>query len=267
MNEKIIKIGSGSACPGERLEPAIDLVKYADINYIIFDSLSESEMLKFEKNKLENQSHGYDTYMEERLNKIWPLCYQRNIKIIGNMGAANTKYAQNIAYKIGKKLKLKGSKIATVHGDNVLNLVKKLDLKTTESNLPITAFGDNLIAAHAYIPADTLVAALHQGADLLITGRVGDATLYLAPLRYEFGWIENEWDLLARGIIVGHLFECAGQLTGGYFADPPYKNVPNLDNLGFPIAEVAKDGSTIITKLPNSGGIVNPATCAEQMLY
>ena len=267
MNKKIIKIGSGSACPGERLEPAIDLVKYADINYIIFDSLSESEMLKFEKNKLENQSHGYDTYMEERLNKIWPLCYQRNIKIIGNMGAANTKYAQNIAYTIGKKLKLKGSKIATVHGDNVLNLVKKLDLKTTESNLPITAFGDNLIAAHAYIPADTLVAALHQGADLLITGRVGDATLYLAPLRYEFGWIENEWDLLARGIIVGHLFECAGQLSGGYFADPPYKNVPNLDNLGFPIAEVAKDGSTIITKLPNSGGIVNPATCAEQMLY
>ena len=267
MNKKIIKIGSGSACPGERLEPAIDLVKYADINYIIFDSLSESEMLKFEKNKLENQSHGYDTYMEERLNKIWPLCYQRNIKIIGNMGSSNTKYSQNIAYNIGKKLKLKGSKIATVHGDNVLNLVKKLDLKTTESNLPITAFGDNLIAAHAYIPADTLVAALHQGADLLITGRVGDATLYLAPLRYEFGWIENEWDLLARGIIVGHLFECAGQLSGGYFADPPYKNVPNLDNLGFPIAEVAKDGSTIITKLPNSGGIVNPATCAEQMLY
>ena len=108
MNEKIIKIGSGSACPGERLEPAIDLVKYADINYIIFDSLSESEMLKFEKNKLENQSHGYDTYMEERLNKIWPLCYQRNIKIIGNMGGANTKYAQNIAYNIGKKLKVKG---------------------------------------------------------------------------------------------------------------------------------------------------------------
>ena len=266
MND-IIKLGSGSACPGERLEPALELVKYADINYIIFDSLSESEMLKFEKHKLEKQSHGYDTFMEARLNKIWPLCYKRKIKIIGNMGAANTKSAQNIACKIGKNLKLKGSKIATVHGDNVLNLVKELDLKTTESNIPVSAFGDNLIAAHAYIPADTLVEALHQGADLLITGRVGDATLYLAPLRYEFGWLENEWDLLARGIIVGHLFECAGQLTGGYFADPPYKKVPNLDNLGFPIAEVKKDGSTIITKLPKSGGIVSVATCAEQMLY
>ena len=98
MND-IIKLGSGSACPGERLEPALELVKYADINYIIFDSLSESEMLKFEKHKLEKQSHGYDTFMEARLNKIWPLCYNRKIKIIGIMGAANTNTAQNIAEK------------------------------------------------------------------------------------------------------------------------------------------------------------------------
>ncbi|MGD2155559.1 MAG: DUF1446 domain-containing protein [Anaerolineales bacterium] len=267
IRKNLLKIGGGSACPGERLEPAIELVEKSDIDYIIFDSLSESEMLAFERRKLSHPNEGYDTYMEKRLRAIWSICARKGIKIIGNMGAANPEAAQNLALEIGHELGLKGAKVAAVFGDNVLSLVKDLNLDVNETREPVSAFGDRLIAAHAYIPADALVGALREGADLVVTGRVGDASLYLAPLRYEFGWGEDNWDLLARGIVIGHLFECAGQLTGGYFADPPHKLVPDLHRLGFPIAEIKPDGDVIITKVPGSGGLVSPATCAEQMLY
>jgi hypothetical protein len=262
-----LKIGGGSACPGERLEPAVELIEKGDIDYIVFDSLSESEMLAFERQKRNHPDEGYDIYMDKRLRAIWSICVQKGIKIIGNMGAANPKAAQTLALQIGEALGLKGAKVAAVFGDNVLPLVKRLDLEVNETRRPVSAFGEKLIAAHAYIPADPLVGALWEGADLIVTGRVGDASLYLAPLRYEFGWREDDWDLLARGIVIGHLLECAGQLTGGYFADPPYKLVPDLHRLGFPIAEIEPDGNVILTKVRGSGGLLSPTTCAEQMLY
>jgi len=266
-NKEILRIGGGSACPGERIEPAIELVEKGELDYIVFDSLSESEMLAFERRKLKNPEEGYDPYTERRLRAIWPTCARKGIKIIGNMGAANPASAQKLAIRLGNELGLKGQKVAVVYGDNVLQTVEELDLVVYETGKTVNDFGENLIAAHAYIPADPIVEALKQEANIVITGRVGDASLFLAPMRYEFGWKEDDWDLLARGIVIGHLFECAGQLTGGYFADPPYKIVPDLHRLGFPIAEIQPDGNVIMTKTPGSGGLVSSQTCAEQMLY
>jgi hypothetical protein len=265
--KELLKLGGGSACPGERIEPAVELVEKGGIDYIVFDSLSESEMLAFERHKLSHPDEGFDIYTERRLKAIWPICARKGIKIIGNMGAANPKAAQDLAIRVARQLGLDGVKVAVALGDNVLSLAKELDLKVNETEKGVSEFGDRLIAAHAYIPADPVVEALEGGADLVMTGRVGDASLFLAPMIYEFGWRENEWDSFAKGIILGHLFECAGQLTGGYFADPPYKVVPDLYRLGFPIAEVSPNGDAIITKVPGSGGLVSPATCAEQMLY
>ena len=265
--DNLLRLGAGSACPGERLEPAIELVEKGNIDYIVFDSLSESEMLAFERHKMSQPDEGYDTYTERRLRAIWPQCARNGIRIIGNMGAANPRGAQDLAIRVARDLGLGGQKVAAVLGDNVLASIRELNPVVNETRQPVSEFGDKLIAAHAYIAADPIVEALEQGADLVITGRVGDASLFLAPMIHEFGWQADAWDLLARGIVLGHLFECAGQVTGGYFADPPYKVVPDLYRLGFPIAEVSAHGDIIVTKTPDSGGLVSPATCAEQMLY
>ena len=264
---KQVRLGGGAACPGERLEPAVELVEKGNIDYIIFDSLSESEMLAFERRKLRQPDAGYDIYSERRLRAIWAQCARAGIGIIGNMGAANPRGAQEVAIRVARTMGLEGQKVAAVLGDNVLDTVTELNPVVNETGRPVSDFGARLVAAHAYIPADPIVEALEQGADLVITGRVGDASLFLAPMIHEFGWLADEWDLLAKGIVVGHLLECAGHVTGGYFADPPYKTVPDLYRLGFPIAEITAEGETIITKTPGSGGVVSTATCAEQMLY
>jgi hypothetical protein len=124
-----------------------------------------------------------------------------------------------------------------------------------------------VISANAYIGAAGIVEALAQGADVVITGRVADPALFLAPLIHEFGWAMNDWDTLGKGVLIGHLLECAGQITGGYFADPGYRDVPDLARLGFPLAEVSSDGRAVITKVAGSGGYVTVQTCASQLLY
>lgn len=265
--KRSVRIGSGSACPGERLEPALELVERGEIEYIVFDSLSETEMLAFEKDRLRNPDAGYDVYTTRRLRTLLPACQRNGVKIIGNMGGANPLGALRLALKIARENEIRGMRIAAVLGDNVLEVVRCLDLVVTETGGKVADFGDRLVAAHAYVPADSVVEALDAGADLVITGRMGDASLYLAPMRHALGWRDNDWDMLARGMVVGHLFECGGQVSGGYFADPPYKVVPDLYRLGFPLAEVRADGEVTITKVPGTGGLINRATCAEQMLY
>ena len=172
--------------------------------------------------------------------------------------------------------------VAVVLGDDVLARLQASDCQ----NLPLidsdqklgalghfsspdslSSSGGSVISANAYIGAAGIVDALARGADVVITGRVADPALFLAPLMHEFGWALDDWDLLGKGTLIGHLLECAGQVTGGYFADPGYRDVPDLANLGFPLAEVASDGSAIITKVPGSGGCVTVATCASQLLY
>lgn len=246
--ENLLRLGAGSACPGERIEPAIELVEKGNIDYIVFDSLSESEMLAFERHKMSQPDGGFDTYTERRLRKIWRQCAHNGIRIIGNMGAANPRGAQELAIRVARDLGLGGQKVAAVLGDNVLTTIGELNPVVNETQEPVSEFEDRLIAAHAYIAADPIVESLQQGADLVITGRVGDASLFLAPMVHEFGWEADDWDLLAKGIVLGHLFECAGQVTGGYFADPPYKVVPELHRLGFPIAEVSSNGQMVLPR-------------------
>jgi hypothetical protein len=156
-----------------------------------------------------------------------------------------------------------GLRVACIEGDDVLSL--KLSFKPFDQELlpdPST-----YVSANAYLGADAVAEALNRGADIVLTGRVADPSLFLGPLLHSFGWHTEAWDLLGQGTALGHLLECAGQLTGGYFADPGYKDVPNLDRLGFPLAEVAEDGSAVLTKIEGSGGRISLQTCREQILY
>jgi hypothetical protein len=160
-----------------------------------------------------------------------------------------------------------GLKIAAISGDDVMEAVRNRDLPLVETQGRVADVAGRMISANAYLGAEPIIEALAGGADIVITGRVSDPALFLAPLMHEFGWASDDWDRLGKGTVVGHLLECAGQITGGYFADPGYKDVPNLARLGFPLAEVSEDGSAVITKLADAGGTVNLKTCKEQLLY
>jgi hypothetical protein len=154
-----------------------------------------------------------------------------------------------------------------VTGDDVLEIVAGSGLRLAETGGTVADLGDRVISASAYIGAAPIVTALGEGADVVITGRAADPALFLAPLVHGFGWTMDDWPRLGRGTVAGHLLECAGQVTGGYFADPGLKDVADLARLGFPIGEVGEDGSVVITKVPGSGGQISEATCKEQLLY
>ena len=158
-------------------------------------------------------------------------------------------------------------KIAAVVGDDVLDACKDGDLPIMEFDGTIKQLGNRLLSANAYLGAEPMAEALTGGADIVITGRASDPALFLAPMIHAFGWAMDDWNLLGQGTVAGHLLECAGQITGGYFADPGYKDIPDLARLGFPIGEVGEDGSLVITKVAGSGGAVTAQTCKEQLLY
>ena len=141
------------------------------------------------------------------------------------------------------------------------------DCRIDETGAAVADLGNRIVSANAYIGAQPIAEALANGADIVITGRAADPSLFVGPLSHEFGWAMDDWRRLGQATLIGHLLECAGQVTGGYFADPGYKDVPGLARLGFPIGEVSEDGSVVITKVAGSGGQVTPATCKEQILY
>jgi len=182
------------------------------------------------------------------------------------MGAANPLAAARKTAAIARSVGL-SLKVAAVTGDDVLDACKQRDLPIMEFDGTISQFGNRLISANAYLGAAPMAEALSGGADVVITGRASDPALFLAPLIHAFGWPMDDWSLLGKGIVAGHMLECAGQVTGGYFADPSFKDVENLARLGFPIGEVGEDGSLIVTKVDGSGGAVTAQTCKEQLLY
>ena len=156
-------------------------------------------------------------------------------------------------------------KVAVVTGDDVLDRIDP-DERSLEGGLPLRSYGP-LVSANAYLGADALMPALATGADVVVTGRVADPSLFVAPIAQHHGIALDDWDRLARATTVGHLLECAGQLCGGYFADPGRKDVPDMANLGFPFADVDADGRAILGKVEGSGGSITLATATEQLLY
>ena len=264
---RTVRMGSGAGYSGDRIDPAVELASKGDISYLIFECLAERTIALAQQSKRIDSDEGFDPLLSERMEAVLPLCYQTKIKIISNMGAANPAAAAARTKQIAQQLNLKGMRIAAVTGDDVLSLVRNSAQPFEDNGQSIESIGHQIISANAYLGADSIVDALSEGADIVLTGRVADPSLFLAPLIYEFGWRMDDWQLLGKGTVIGHLLECGGQITGGYFADPGYKDVPNLARLGFPIAEVCEDGSALITKVECSGGLITKATCQEQLLY
>lgn len=267
---KTLRIGSGAGYSGDRIEPAVELAEHGDLDYLVFECLAERTIALAQQARLANPETGYDPLLSERMRRVLPFVGAgsgRRLRVITNMGAANPLAAAREVRRIAAELGLHGLKVAAVTGDDVLAALQADPEQRLDNGATLGSLGERLISANAYMGAEGIVAALSADADVVITGRVADPSLFLAPQLFEFGWAADDWPLLGRGTVIGHLLECAGQITGGYFAEPGYKDVPDLARLGFPLAEVDASGSALISKVAGSGGRIDTATCTEQLIY
>ena len=259
---KTLRIGAGAGFAGDRIDPAVDLARRGRLDYLVFECLAERTIALAQLARHRGHSAGFDPMLRERMVAVLPHCAENRTRIISNMGAANPRAAAKETAVIARTLGLTGLRIAAVAGDDVLHLLPP-DLASTLTIDP----REQLVSANAYLGIEPLLECLRQQADVILTGRVADPSLFLAPMVHEFGWAIDDWNRLGRGTAVGHLLECAGQLTGGYFADPGVKDVPDLAHLGFPLAEVDESGDAVLTKLDGTGGALIVDTCKEQILY
>lgn len=259
-----IRIGCGAGFSGDRLEPALILTEKGDLDYLVLECLAERTIALAQKRKHQDPNSGYDVLLERRIEGLLPLLLQHQTRLITNMGAANPIAGAKKILEIAQKLRLK-VKVAVVLGDDVFDQLSGEEL-SMEGEKPLSSYGQ-LISANAYLGVDAILPALATDAQIILTGRLADPSLFLAPMIHELGWSKENADLMGKGTVLGHLMECAGQITGGYFADPVTKPVPDMDILGHPILEVSRDGSGLISKVNGTGGLINTQTAKEQLLY
>jgi hypothetical protein len=270
LKEKV-RIASGQGFWGDLQTAPLDQVSKGPIDYIVMDFLAEVTMSILQKQKKRNPDLGYAKDLLSITEQILPICVEKNIKIITNGGGVNPKACCEAIRRIARKKGIKGFRIGIVFGDDILDRIGKLrsggisfnNLDTGES---FEEVGRKISSANVYFGAAPIVDALRQGADIVITGRTTDTGLTLAPMMYEFGWKENDWNKLASGTIAGHILECGGQASGGNFS-ADWRSVPDLAHLGFPIAEAYQDGEIVITKHGQTGGVVTVQTVKEQLVY
>jgi hypothetical protein len=272
-----VRIGCGAGYAGDRLEGAVELTSRADLDYLVLECLAERTMALATARRRQDPALGYDAALAPRMEALLPLCRRRAdgpsgrpTRLVSNLGAANPAAAAERTAEIASRLGLHGLLVGAVEGDDVLDDLDRPELADRpvwETGEPLGKSLDEVDWAHAYIGAEALLPALEMGCDVVLAGRVADPSLFVAPLAHELGWSLDDWDLLGRGTMVGHLLECSTSVSGGYFADPGLKDVPGLDDVGMPLAVVDADGTAVVTKSPGQGGAVRIATCREQLLY
>ena len=266
--KKTSRIGAGAAWWGDRVEPAQLNAERGELDYLCFETMAEATVSAAQVRARRDPSfEGYDTYLDDRMQAVLPACIRDGTRIISNQGWINPDgAAKRIVYWL-QKMGYKGIKVASVNGSLITDRVLQVTDRILDNGQPTSVLAPNLISAEAYLGAEPIVQALAQGAQIVVTGRVADPSLFMAPMMHEFGWSPQDWAKLGQGMGIGHLMECGAQVTGGYFSDPGFKDVPEPWNFGFPIAEVEADGTTVLTKVDGTGGEVNLRTVKEQMLY
>ena len=263
----VYRIGSGAGYAGDRIDPARDLAERGRLDALVFECLAERTIALAQQRRSQDPDAGFDPMLEERLCAVLPACVAQGTTVVTNMGAANPEAAGDVVLRVARSLGLRRLRVAVVTGDDVLPWMQAHDVPLMDSDQTVRCLDGRMVSANAYLGADALLPALRAQADVVVTGRVADPALFLAPLMHHFGWPADDWQRLGRGIVAGHLLECAAQVSGGYIADPGYVDVPGLDAVGFPLAEVRADGSFVITKLDGTGGRVDRLTCTAQLLY
>ncbi len=266
-----VYVGCGAGFADERPDACIPVVRTLATRegprYLIFETLGERTLALAQLERRRDPAIGYTPSTAAFLRPILRDCLEAGIRIVANFGAANPMAAGRVVLELAAELGLDGLRVGVVEGDDLLRYVDDGEIRswTIIEGIPIA--DEPIIAANVYLGAAPVVEALERGADIVILGRCADSALVLGPLIHEFGWAADDWAHLAAGTLAGHLLECSAQLSGGYFADPGYKDVADLARVGFPIAEVAADGTMVVTKADETGGLVSARTVKEQILY
>ncbi len=267
-DNKLLRIGSGAAWWGDRVEPAQLNAERGDLDYLCFETMAEATVSAAQVRARRDPSFpGYDTYLDDRMRAVLPACMRRGTRIVSNQGWINPQGAARRIVELLRELGITGVKVAAVGGSLITDRVLALAPTILETGAPTATLKDTLISAEAYLGAEPIVQALREGAQIVVTGRVADPSLFLAPMMYEFGWDALDHEKIGAGSGIGHLMECGAQVTGGYFADPGLKDVPEPWNFAFPIAEVDAQGTVTLSKVAGTGGAITAQTVKEQMLY
>lgn len=269
---KRIRLTSGLGFYGDHWNPVLAAIERGEVDYVCSDHLAELTLAILQKDRLKDPNAGYARDLLPMLANLWPSASARGVKLIFNAGGLNPHGAADAVKKLFTE---QGwcARIAVVSGDDLMPRIKHLqatghELRHMDSGESIMSIHEQLIFANAYLGAQPIAQALAGGADIVITGRVADAALFLGPLLHEFQWNSDDWHRLAQGVVAGHLLECSGQGAGGNFgAAGVWQRIPDLAHIGFPIADVGSDGDVIICKTPGSGGRINFHTIRQQLLY
>jgi hypothetical protein len=262
-----MRMGSGAGFSSDRLGPAVDLAEKGALDWLVFETIGERTLAFGHRDRRLDPERGYNPQLGARMRAVLGHCRENRTRIMTNMGVANVERAAEVVVDVARELGLDGLRVAAVLGDEVTDQLDETTPLIDEEGLTIRDVGRTLVGANAYLGIDAILPAIETEADVVITGRVADPSLFLAPIVAEYGWARDDWRRLGQGTMVGHLMECGMQITGGYFADPGRKDVPRPADCGYPIAEIDADGTAVITKLRDAGGMVSLATVKEQLLY
>jgi hypothetical protein len=263
-----VRIGTGAGMADDRIYPGVQLLERGELDYLVCECLAERTIARETLNRVHKPELGYNPMLEARTRAFMPLCRSLGVRLVSNMGAANPVGAAKAIRRISAELGLGNVHCAAVVGDDVTQLLRKHpELKLLEGGEPLEQLLPRMASANAYLGADVVRRALDTGAEVVMTGRVADPSLFLGVMLHHFGWSEDDLPRIAAGTLAGHLLECSVQVTGGYFADPGKKDVPGLADIAYPFADVSADGAVVIGKTPGSGGRVDRMTCTEQLLY
>lgn len=267
---KSIRIAAGPGFYGDSWRPVGVSIERGNVQYVASDHLAELTLAILQKSRQRDPNAGYTQDLVPMLSDLLPLAVQRGVKFVLNAGGLNPMGAREALLGVLRKLGL-NLKVGVVLGDAVLDRLDELQaagasLANMDTGADIATVRGQLLFASAYLGARPLVEALDAGADIVLTGRVADAALFLAPIVYELGWRWDDWDRLAQGIVVGHLLECSAQSIGGNFGGD-WRSIPDMAHIGYPIAEVWENGEAVISKAPGTGGRVSFDTLREQLLY
>jgi len=268
MNRELLRIGCAAGFSGDRTDaaaPVVDaLIAAGGPAVLIFETLAERTLALAQLARRADPDAGYEPLLDELLRPVLARCLQHGVRIVSNFGAANPAGAARRIAALAQELGLRAPRIAVIEGDDLMGEPHRALLADA---LGPQAQGLKIVSANAYLGAEAIADALLAGAEIVVAGRVADPSLTVGPALAHFGWARDDWDRLARATMAGHLLECGAQVTGGYYADPGYKDVPGLANLGYPIAEIDADGHCVVTKPAGTGGRIDEHTVKEQLLY
>jgi len=269
MHDKVL-IGNGQGFWGDSPDTPWEMVTRGPLDYLTLDYLAEVTMSIMMRQKLRDPNRGYATDFLTFLERALPILMDRNIRVVTNAGGLNPVALRQRIGEISERVGVFGVKVGVIEGDDILPRLPEIlaqghPMKHMDTGDPLAELRAKVLSANAYLGGAPVAEALDQGAHIVVAGRITDTSLTLGPLMHEFGWRSGQWNLLASGIIAGHIIECGAQATGGNFTR--WWEVPNMWDIGYPIVECYPDGAFVVTKHPGTGGAVTVDTVAEQLVY